>query len=235
MKPRKGTNLVITAGNSFRSDDGVGPYLYTLLKGCSGLTVIDAGYTPENIVDEAIGINPDYIVVIDAADFQGRPGEIRIVSDDLIPTSTLSTHAIPLNVITRLIEESTGAATVFIGIQVRSVMMGEGLSPEVQAAAELLSQEIINFYNHSTSGRAWMHEMHLIKDLHKDLLDLAAQQNAAKVTKVYLRMGEYTEINEDILRFFFAEQGQGTPLEGADIILEKSPTRELRLVSFDCE
>ena len=80
-----------------------------------------------------------------------------------------------------------------------------------------------------------MHEMHLIKDLHKDLLELAAQQNAAKVTKIYLRMGEYTEINADILKYFFAEQGRGTPLEGAEIVLEKSPTRELRLVSFDCE
>ena len=150
MKPRRGTNLVITAGNSFRSDDGVGPYLYALLKECEGLSVIDAGYTPENIVDEAIEVNPDYIIVIDAADFQGRPGEIRVVDDALIPTSTLSTHAIPLNVITRLIEESSGATTVFIGIQARSVVMGEGLSPEVKAAADVLAQEIMCLYNRST-------------------------------------------------------------------------------------
>ncbi len=80
-----------------------------------------------------------------------------------------------------------------------------------------------------------MHEMHLIKDLFKDLLDHATQQKTSKVNKVFLRMGEYTEINEEILRFFFAEQGKGTVLDGAEIVVEKSPARELRLVSFDCE
>ena len=47
--------------------------------------------------------------------------------------------------------------------------------------------------------------------------------------------GEFTEINEEIVRFFLVEHGKGTPAEGAQIEFEKSPTRELRLVSFDCE
>ncbi|MFA5260272.1 MAG: hydrogenase 3 maturation endopeptidase HyCI [Candidatus Omnitrophota bacterium] len=152
LQPRPGTNLIITAGNNFRSDDGVGPYLYEALKGRASLPVLDAGYTPEDIIDRAIEINPDYIIVIDAADFRGRPGEVRIIEDALIPTSTLSTHAIPLNVITRLIEEETGATTVFLGIQVCSVVPGEGLSPEVKGAADVLSQEIINLYNCSMEG-----------------------------------------------------------------------------------
>ncbi|HOY09791.1 MAG TPA: hydrogenase 3 maturation endopeptidase HyCI [Candidatus Omnitrophota bacterium] len=153
LKPRPGTNLVITAGNSFRSDDGVGPYLYEALKGRVLVPILDAGYTPENIIDQAIQVNPDYIIVIDAADFHGRPGEVRIIEEDLIPTSTLSTHAIPLNVVTRLIEEETGATTVFIGIQVCSVVPGEGLSPEVKEAADALSQEMTNLFNYLGGGR----------------------------------------------------------------------------------
>jgi len=80
-----------------------------------------------------------------------------------------------------------------------------------------------------------MHEMHLVKDIFEDLLRLGKEQAAKKITRVYLRMGDFTEINEDVLKFFFAEKGKGTPLEGAEIQVEKSPTRELRLLSFDCE
>ena len=80
-----------------------------------------------------------------------------------------------------------------------------------------------------------MHEMHLVKDIFEDLLRLGKEQKAKKITKVYLRMGEFTEINEEVLKFFFDEKGKGTLLEGASIQIEKSPTRELRLVSFDCE
>jgi Zn finger protein HypA/HybF involved in hydrogenase expression len=80
-----------------------------------------------------------------------------------------------------------------------------------------------------------MHEMHLIKDMFADILRLAAEQGAKKITKVHLRMGEFTEINEEIVKFFFREKSRGTILESAELTIEKSRTRELTLVSFDCE
>ncbi|MCK5581686.1 MAG: hydrogenase maturation nickel metallochaperone HypA, partial [Candidatus Omnitrophica bacterium] len=80
-----------------------------------------------------------------------------------------------------------------------------------------------------------MHEMHIIKDVFADVVKHAQENDATKVTKVYLTMGEFTEINEEILRFFFEEHSKGTSIEGAQVEIEKSPTRELRLVSFDCE
>lgn len=78
-----------------------------------------------------------------------------------------------------------------------------------------------------------MHEMHVVKDLFADVLKLATQRGASRVTKVYLRMGDFTEINEEVLRFFFREEGQGTALAEAQLVFEKSPFRELRLLSFD--
>lgn len=80
-----------------------------------------------------------------------------------------------------------------------------------------------------------MHEMHLVKNLLSDLLKHANEQQAEKITKVYLRMGEFTEINEEIVRFFFAENSKGSVAEAAELIIEKSPNRELSLLSFDCE
>ncbi len=80
-----------------------------------------------------------------------------------------------------------------------------------------------------------MHEMHLLKDLFRDLTERVSEEKAGKVTKIYLKMGELTEINEDILRAYFSEQGKGTALENAVLEIEKGSARELRLVSFDCE
>ncbi|NQU17858.1 MAG: hydrogenase maturation nickel metallochaperone HypA [Candidatus Saganbacteria bacterium] len=80
-----------------------------------------------------------------------------------------------------------------------------------------------------------MHEQHLLKDLLGDILKNAKDNRASKVSKVYLKMGEFTEINEDILRHYFSEHANGTIVEGAEVVIEKSQTRELRLVSFDCE
>jgi Zn finger protein HypA/HybF involved in hydrogenase expression len=80
-----------------------------------------------------------------------------------------------------------------------------------------------------------MHEMHIVKDLFADLLRIAEEQKATKVTKIYLRMGEYTEINEEIVRFFIEEKSKDTIIEGAEVEIEKSPTRELTLISFDCD
>jgi len=80
-----------------------------------------------------------------------------------------------------------------------------------------------------------MHEMHLVRGIFDDLTKLAKENNAKKVTKVYLKMGEFTEINEEILRFFFKEHSVGTVLEGVELSIEKSQTRELRLLSFDCD
>jgi len=80
-----------------------------------------------------------------------------------------------------------------------------------------------------------MHEMHIIKDVFADIVKLAEKEKAVKVKKVYFRMGEFTEINAEILRFFLKENSKGTPLEGAVVEIEKSPNRELRLLSFDVE
>lgn len=80
-----------------------------------------------------------------------------------------------------------------------------------------------------------MHEIHLLTDLLNDLLKAGKENQAQKIKKVYLRMGTFTEINEEILRHFFAEKAKGTIAQGAEIEIEPSQARELRLLSFDCE
>jgi len=142
LKPRSNQDLIITVGNSFRRDDGVGPYLSGKLRDFEKIKVLNAGDTPENIVDEAIASKPVRILIFDAADFGGRAGEVRTIPEGLIPQTALSTHSIPLNVITGIIAGETNAEIVFIGIQPKTVEFGEGLSEEVKKAADAIAETI---------------------------------------------------------------------------------------------
>ncbi len=130
--------VILTVGNPLRSDDGVGPYIASQLASTKTLMIVDAGYSPENTIEDIVSFKPKRILVIDAADFRGRPGEARLIDSKHIPDTTLSTHSIPLPVITSILIDDTGAEVDFLGIQPKSLAMGEGLSKEIIETADRL-------------------------------------------------------------------------------------------------
>jgi hydrogenase 3 maturation protease len=140
FKLESGITLIITIGNQLRSDDGVGPYIAkNVQKTRKHIHVLDARDRPEDIISGTAGIRPDRTIIIDAADFGGKPGEIRLIPEDVIPDKSLSTHSIPLRVITRILAEDTGSEVFFLGIQPGSMEFGEGLSqPIKESAAEII-------------------------------------------------------------------------------------------------
>ena len=111
LKPESnGPLLVITVGNRLRSDDGVAPYIAEHAKRPkNGIIILDAGERPEDIVGKAIEVRPGRVVIIDAADFGGEPGEVRAIPEEFIPENPISTHRFPLRIISRLVTEDTGA------------------------------------------------------------------------------------------------------------------------------
>ena len=80
-----------------------------------------------------------------------------------------------------------------------------------------------------------MHELKLVRSLLDDLFKRLQEENMSKVTKITLRMGDFTELNEGIVRFFIENNSKGTAVEHAEVIIDRSPARELRLVSFEGE
>lgn len=135
-----GLTLLITVGNAWRFDDGVGPYLAKRLAAVEGgYRLLDAGDRPEDILEEATAAAPAKVIILDAADFGGQPGEVRVITPDRIPNSSLTTHSIPLSVLVGLLARDTRAPILLIGIQPKSVALGEGLSEPVRLAAEALA------------------------------------------------------------------------------------------------
>lgn len=144
---KKNKSLIITIGNIFRADDGVGPYIFNNLNELpENITCINAGDRPENIIDAAVIVNPDITLIIDAANFNGKPGEAKIITEDLIPDTTLSTHSFPPKIITKILKEDTGSQIYFLGIQPLSFDYKEGLTKEVKKTADEIVSTIKNIF-----------------------------------------------------------------------------------------
>lgn len=104
----------------------------------SPFSVVLAGFTPERVIDDILREHPAKVIFIDAASFGGKPGEIRVLTEEEIDAATLSTHTFPLVVLARLIAEEARCPVFFVGIQPQDVSFGEGLSVPVEEAASVI-------------------------------------------------------------------------------------------------
>jgi len=138
------TTLIITIGNPLRKDDGVGPYLAELLakRLPPGISLLNVYDRPEKSLD-FVKKDSGKIIIIDAADFGGEPGEIRIISEEEIFAMTLSTHNLPIPILYQALAEESGCTVFFVGIQPAHVSFGEGLNPQVEKAAREIANYIL--------------------------------------------------------------------------------------------
>jgi hydrogenase 3 maturation protease len=137
-----GRVVVACVGNEWRGDDGVGPLVAKLLRSTDRVTILDCGETPENYLGVIVGLKPERVVVIDAADFGGRPGEVRVVARGDIGGGGVSTHAARLTILTDYVEARAGVETFFLAIQPESTEFGAPVGAVVAAAAEKVAEEI---------------------------------------------------------------------------------------------
>lgn len=130
--------VILGIGNLLRGDDSLGLEIVRRLKSKlpKGITVIEGGLTPENFIGKIRKIKPSHVLLIDAACFGGKPGEIRLVYSKQISGVTISTHVIPLSVLADLIREETNAKIILLGIEPKNLSLGAEISPEIKEAIE---------------------------------------------------------------------------------------------------
>jgi hydrogenase 3 maturation protease len=123
-------------GNRARGDDGAGSVLAERLRDTPGLCAIDAGTTPENFLEPAVRTRPGVIVIADAADLGGEPGDWRILDPVQLSTAGLSTHALSLNMAAEYFALRTPARVVVLGIQPATIAAVTGLSDPVSRTVQ---------------------------------------------------------------------------------------------------
>jgi len=133
--------VLLGVGNTLLSDDGVGCWIADSFSSdglsSGGWRAFHGGTAPENFTAPIRRLEPELLVIVDAADMGLPPGSIRIIPPDQIDDTSIGTHMLPLSHLIHYL--STDIQTIlFFGIQPETIGPGEELSPVVQTAAEAL-------------------------------------------------------------------------------------------------
>jgi hydrogenase maturation protease len=135
---------VVGVGNVLRGDDGAGSTLVALLGGRgAAFPLVDACEVPENYGGWVEKQGIDAVVFVDAVDFGGAPGGCRVIPFEDLMLSASATHRLSLHFLIRYLTERWKGDPVLVGVQPKSMKLGEELSPEVARAVENLADALI--------------------------------------------------------------------------------------------
>ena len=134
-------------GNPIRTDDYVGLHIVEQLRGKlpENVCLLEAETVPESYLLEIEEFHPSHVLLIDAAFLGLKPGEARLVDPvNIEDYFAVTTHLLPLRIFCEYIKQATGAKIASLLIEPKNMDFGEGLTREVQTAAERLIKALAN-------------------------------------------------------------------------------------------
>ena len=143
-----GAERVVVAGigNPIRTDDFVGVKIVQDLEGkvSEKIHLLECETVPESYLEPIIEFNPTHVLLIDAAFLGLKPGAARLIDPERIADfPAVTTHMLPLRIFCEYITKMTGAKIALLLIEPKNAEFGEGLTPEVQAAAERITTVLL--------------------------------------------------------------------------------------------
>jgi hydrogenase maturation protease HycI len=133
--------VVLTFGNELLGDDAAGILFGRKLGGCPYTVVVEGGLVPENAVGAVIRESPSHIILADASDFGGEPGEYRLIDPDRVDDGAVSTHATTA-LLVRYLRGATGAELYFLGFQPFRMDFGTAVSTVVARGVERAARQL---------------------------------------------------------------------------------------------
>ena len=140
--------VLIGMGNLDRSDDGLGIDLVSRLKTQHPDRVFsEHERSVEGIVLELFDrAEFETVLFIDAMDFGGKPGDVKIFSvndiEKFVPA--FSTHKIPISFLMKIIHEN-GRKPFLLGVQPESLELFGEMSLSVKTTLDRLSEKLTQF------------------------------------------------------------------------------------------
>ncbi|ABN07305.1 hydrogenase maturation protease [Methanocorpusculum labreanum Z] len=125
--------VLLGVGNSLHSDDGAGPRLAEMFLDSHDVTSFNCGTAPENFTGLVRKLNPDLLLIADAADMGLPAGSVRIIPPEKIRDTAIGTHMLPLYHLVDFLAESSREISI-IGIQPASLSWGDRLSDPVASS-----------------------------------------------------------------------------------------------------
>ncbi len=92
--------------------------------------VLIVSQMPENYTSEVRRFKPSHVLIIDAADMGGNPGDVAVIDPEKVSATRVSTHAMPLTVLMEYMGKEFGIKVALVGIQPGTFEeMSEGVQP----------------------------------------------------------------------------------------------------------
>jgi len=145
MEKHRSKTVVLGIGNRLRKDDAAGSIVAELLKDKdTDILAIDSETTPENWTGKIARMNPEKIIIVDTANFNGKPGDFRILRENQIDWYGFSTHTLPISFVIEDLKSRCSAEITLLGIQPKNTDFGEDISPEVKKSIHIIKEMILD-------------------------------------------------------------------------------------------
>lgn len=100
-----------------------------------GLQTILGETAPENYTGEIKRFGATHLIIVDAADFGGAVGAVQMIDPYEVDNASMSTHSLPVRVMTDYLHRFLACRFLIVGIQPRGCEFGKPATPEIVAAA----------------------------------------------------------------------------------------------------
>ena len=130
--------LFVGIGNVLKCDDGIGVYIVRRIHERDMIKVLVVEVSIENYIGKINSFHHDILILVDAVNFQQKPGYFSLLTPDEILDYTTNTHNISIQKLLGFFKSQI----LILGIQPRSVSLGERISGSVKKQADLILEMI---------------------------------------------------------------------------------------------
>lgn len=139
--------VILGAGSSLMADDAAGDMISDALLSRFGdaperFRIFSGGTAPECFTGVIKAFRPDHVLLIDAADFHGRPGELAAIDPSVVAGVSFSTHMLPLKVLLEYLEKEIGCRTTILGIQPACLDFAGEMTAEVRETVDEVTKAL---------------------------------------------------------------------------------------------
>ncbi|MFA5338341.1 MAG: hydrogenase maturation peptidase HycI [Candidatus Omnitrophota bacterium] len=145
--------VILGVGSELRSDDAAGLIIAKAIQKKISkskkpqVNVLLGETAPENFTGEIKRLKPTHLIIIDAADISKKSGDVVLFNPEDIKGISFCTHQLPMNIMIDYLKKYIECDVLIVGIQPKSLKVGNKLSKEVKIAVKYVSNCILEVIN----------------------------------------------------------------------------------------
>lgn len=136
---------VAGVGNELRADDAFGVLVARKLAGRLAVPVFDTGTVPENYLGKVVETGAKHLIVVDAVDFRGAGGEVRVFGPEELETCHVTTH-LPAYELAQFFLSAGGVEMCILAAQPVTLELAGEMSDAVRGAVSAVMGLLENLY-----------------------------------------------------------------------------------------